>query len=185
VLACSTDHVRRLRSRRLGGIRNLAPTRQSGYVVALDQGDTLSDASTADGPVPVGEAAVPTLSGGRLLSAISNSIVGLVREYYGRGPMKAKTYALDDIIMVVLRDSGYSPMEKTLMDAGEPEGVVAMREDFQRLMAQRYKDTIERLTDRKVVAFISQAHVEPDVTLEVFFIDRPLDGCGPLETIAP
>ena len=121
------------------------------------------------------------LTARRLLSAISNSIVGLLREFYGRGPMKAKTYALDDIIVVVLRDSGYSPVEQTMMDSGEPEGVVALRESFQRLMAQRYTDTIERLTGRKVVAFISQAHVDPDLTLEVFFIDRPLDGYGSLE----
>src|SRR5919198_5666893 len=115
----------------------------------------------------------PRLSGGELLSAISTSIVALVREHYGRGPMMAKTYALDDIIVCVLRGSGFTPIEKTMMDSGEPEAVVAMREDFQRLMADRYKALIERLTDRKVLAFLSQAHVEPDLTLEVFFVDRP------------
>jgi uncharacterized protein YbcI len=126
------------------------------------------------------------LSGGRLLSAISTSIVGLLREHYGRGPMKAKTYALDDIIVCVLRGSGFTAIEKTMMDSGEPDRVVAMREDFQRVMAQRYKETIETLTDRKVVAFISQAHVEPDITLEMFFVDRPLEGFGAVEiTDAP
>lgn len=128
-----------------------------------------------------GPVANPQLSGGRLLSAISNSIVALLREHYGRGPMKAKTYALDDIIVCVLRDSGYSAIEKTMMDSGEPQRVVAMREDFQRVMAQRYKDMIEELTHRKVVAFISQAHVEPDITIEIFFVDRPLDESGALE----
>ena len=92
------------------------------------------------------------LSGGPLLSAISNSIVALLREHYGRGPMRAKTYALDDIIVCVLRDSGFSAIEQTMMDSGEPERVVDMREDFQRVMAQRYKETIEQLTGRKVVA---------------------------------
>jgi uncharacterized protein YbcI len=143
----------------------------------------LPDAPTRGAQAPTPADSAPRLTGGRLLSAISNSIVGLLREFYGRGPMKAKTYAFDDIVVVVLRDSGYSPMEQTLMDAGEPEGVVALRESFQRLMAQRYTDMIERLTDRKVVAFISQAHVEPDLTLEVFFIDRPLDGYGTPEII--
>jgi uncharacterized protein YbcI len=58
-----------------------------------------------------------------------------------------------------------------------------MREDFQRLMAERYKALIEELTDRRVMAFLSQAHVEPDITLEVFFIDRPLEGFGAVEVI--
>jgi uncharacterized protein YbcI len=125
------------------------------------------------------------LSGGHLLSAISNSIVRILRERYGRGPMKAKTYALDDIIVVVLRAGGFTPSEQTMIDRGEPERVVEMREDFQRVMAQDYKDTIEQLTNRKVLAFLSNAHVEPELTLEVFFVDRPLDGFGAVEVTAP
>ena len=125
------------------------------------------------------------LSGGSLLAAISNSIVALLRDHYGRGPMRAKTYALDDIIVCVLRDSGFSAIEQTMMDSGEPERVVDMREDFQRVMAERYKDTIEKLTNRKVVAFLSQAHVEPDITMEVFFVDRPLEGFGAVEVTDP
>ena len=124
-------------------------------------------------------------SGGRLLAAISTSIVGILREHYGRGPMKAKTYALDDIIVVVMRGSGFTALEQTIMDSGEPQRVVELREEFQRMMAARYKLTIEELTGRKVVAFLSQAHVEPDITLEIFFIDRPLDGFGALELIEP
>ncbi len=126
------------------------------------------------------------LSGGKLLSAISTSIVKLVREHYGRGPIKAKTYALDDIVVVVMRGSGFTPLEQTMMDspdADSAERVVAMREDFQRMMARRYRDTIEHLTGRKVMAFLSQAHVEPDITMEVFFVDRPLDGFGAVEIV--
>src|SRR5437773_4318163 len=121
------------------------------------------------------------LSGGELLSTISTNIVGLLREHYGRGPMRAKTYALDDIIVCVLRGSGFTPIEKTMMESGEPHSVVAMREDFQRVMAKRYKELIEGLTDRKVIAFLSQAHVDPDITMEIFFIDHPLDGFGAVE----
>src|SRR5437016_14583236 len=125
------------------------------------------------------------LAGGHLLAAISTSIVGILRDHYGRGPMKAKTYALDDIIVVVMRGSGFTALEQTIMDSGEPERVIAMREDFQRVMAERYKQTIEELTDRKVLAFLSQAHVEPDITMEIFFVDRPLDGFGALELVEP
>jgi uncharacterized protein YbcI len=128
---------------------------------------------------------VSELSGGQLLAAISTSIVRMLHEFYGRGPMKAKTYALDDIIVVVLRGSGFTPLEQTIMDSGEPDRVIAMREDFQRVMAERYKTAIETLTGRKVLAFLSQAHVEPDITMEIFFVDRPLDGFGAVEVIDP
>jgi uncharacterized protein YbcI len=124
------------------------------------------------------------LSGGQLLAAISTSFVGILREHYGRGPIKAKTYALDDIIVVVMRGSGYTPLERTIMDSGEPDRVIAMREDFQRHMANLYKQTIHDLTGRNVVAFLSQAHVEPDITIEIFFIDGPLEGFGAVEITA-
>ena len=125
------------------------------------------------------------LAGGHLLAAISTSIVGILREHYGRGPMKAKTYALDDIIVVVMRGSGFTPLEQTIMESGEPDRVIEMREDFQRVMAKRYKETIQELTGRKVLAFLSQAHVEPDITMEVFFVDGPLEGFGAVEITEP
>ncbi len=138
-----------------------------------------------NGAQPANDGAQP-LEGGHLLSAISQGIVGLLRENYGRGPVKAKTYALDDIIVVVMRGSGFTPLEQTIMDSGEPESannVVAMRENFQRVIATRYKETIEKLTNRKVLAFLSQAHVEPDITIEIFFIDRPMEGFGAVEIL--
>jgi uncharacterized protein YbcI len=129
------------------------------------------------------ERAAP-LAGGALLAAISTSIVKLVREHYGRGPIKAKTYVLDDIIVCVMRGSGFTPLERTMMqssDADASERVVAMREDFQRMMSESYRKTIEELTGRKVLAFLSQAHVEPDITMEVFFVDEALEGFGAVE----
>jgi uncharacterized protein YbcI len=125
------------------------------------------------------------LAGGKLLAEISTSIVGILRERYGRGPMKAKTYALDDVILVVMRGSGFTALEQTIMDSGQPGRVIAMREEFQAVMAERYKDTIEELTGRTVVAFLSQAHVEPDITVEMFFVDGPLPGFGAVEVIEP
>jgi len=124
------------------------------------------------------------LSGGELLAAISTKVVKLLREHYGRGPMKAKTYVLDDLIVCVLRD-GHTTIEQTMMESGEEQQVLDMRRNFQRMMAADYKGIIEDLTGRKVVAFLSQTHVDPDITLEVFFVDRPLDGFGAAELIAP
>jgi uncharacterized protein YbcI len=124
------------------------------------------------------------LSGGALLTAISNRIVGILREHYGRGPMRAKTYVLDDVVVCVLRN-GFTAIEQTMVDTGNPERVVEMRHEFQQMMGRSFKDAIEHLTGSRVVAFLSQAHIEPDITLEVFFVDPPLDGFGATELIAP
>ena len=132
---------------------------------------------------PSAEEGQAPLAGGRLLAEISTSIVGILREHYGRGPMKAKTYALDDVVVVVMRGSGFTALEQTIMDSGQPGRVVAMREEFQAVMAERYSKTIEELTGRRVVAFLSQAHVEPDITVEMFFVDGPLPGFGAIEVI--
>jgi uncharacterized protein YbcI len=64
------------------------------------------------------------------------------------------------------------------MDSGEPERVLAIREDFQRVMASRFQRAIEELTGRNVVAFVSPGHIERDITMEIFFIDGPLQGFG-------
>ena len=125
------------------------------------------------------------LSGGHLLAAISNRIVQIQREHYGRGPMKAKTYALDDLVVVVMRGTGFTPLEKTMMDSGDPDRIVEMRHEFQHMMTRRFTDSIEELTGRKVLAFLSQAHVEPDLTLEIFFVDGPLEGFGAVELVHP
>jgi uncharacterized protein YbcI len=134
---------------------------------------------------PPAERAPAPLAGGQLLAAISTGIVAILREHYGRGPMKAKTYALDDIIVVVMRGSGFTPLEQTIMDSGAPDRVVAMRHDFQHMMSKRFTDTIEELTGRNVLAFLSQAHVDPDLTIEIFFVDAPLEGFGAVEIIDP
>ena len=131
-----------------------------------------------------GEQEPPPLVGGRLLAEVTNRIVAFVREHYGRGPIKAKTYVLDNLIVCVLSD-GFTAIERTMMEGGEPDRVLQMRRDFQRLMKERYSGMIEQLTGRKVLAFLSQAHVEPDLTIEMFLMDGPVPGFGALELVAP
>src|SRR5947208_10544400 len=97
------------------------------------------------------EGSAGPLAGGKLLAAISTSIVSILREHYGRGPMKAKTYALDDLIVVVMRGSGYTPREQTIMDSGDGGGVVAMRHDLQHMISKQFTESIEELSGRKVL----------------------------------
>lgn len=134
----------------------------------------MTDVSDAPAPETVGE----------MLAAISTRIVGLLREHYGRGPSRAKTYAMDDCIVCVMRN-GFTAHERTIADSGDMGRVIEMRQDFQRLMERQYRDTIESITGRKVVAFLSQAHLEPDITLEIFFLDRPMDAAAALDLTLP
>ena len=127
------------------------------------------------------ESAPAPLAAGHLLAAISTRIVAILRDHYGRGPMNAKTYAFDDIVVVVMRGSGFTPLERTIMESGRPDRVVAMRHDFQQIARKRFTDAIEELTGREVLAFLSQAHVEPDITLETFFLDGPLERLDPIK----
>ena len=138
-----------------------------------------SDGVSAESPSGDGVSA-ERRSRGELLTAISNEIVGLMRKHYGRGPRRAKTYVIDDIIVCVMRN-GFTAIEQTMFEGGGEADVVKMRRDFQTLMAARYKELIERLTERNVVAFMSQVHLEPDLTLEIFFLDEPLPTVGALE----
>jgi uncharacterized protein YbcI len=133
---------------------------------------------------PAGDDPAPRpLAGGKLLSEITNRIVSLMHEHYGRGPIKAKAYVLDNLIVCVLTDSGFIAIERTMIGGGEPDLVLGMRRDFQRMMKIRYSKMVEELTGRRVLAFLSQAHVEPDVTVEMFLMDGPLHGFGALELV--
>lgn len=108
------------------------------------------------------------------LAAISASVAGLVREHYGRVPIQVKSYALDDVIVVVIRGRGFTSYEKAMIDGGEPQGVIALRMDFDTIMADRYKQVINTATGRNVLALLSQSHIDPDVTVETAFLDgRP------------
>jgi uncharacterized protein YbcI len=110
---------------------------------------------------------------GETLSKITSAMVGLYRDHFGRGPTAAKTYALDDIVVCVLRD-GLTVIEKTLFNGGKADTVRTMRAAFQDAVADRFKGAIEEHTGRRVIAFMSQAHVDPDLAIEVFFLDKPL-----------
>jgi uncharacterized protein YbcI len=127
----------------------------------------------------------PPLAGAALLAAISTNIAAILRERYGRGPLTAKTYALDDLVVVVTRDDGFTALEQTIMDHDEPNLVVTMRRDFERDMAKLYSATIERLTGRTVLAFIGQVHVEPGITMETFCLDAPLEGFAAVDMVKP
>lgn len=115
---------------------------------------------------------------GTLLAAITQSIVGIRRQHYGRGATRAKTYVNDDLITVVTRENGLTPFERTMVESGEPERVIAAREEFLNAMAGRFKERIEELTAHAVLTFLFEVSIDPDITIETFVLDAPLEGFG-------
>jgi uncharacterized protein YbcI len=100
---------------------------------------------------------------------ISNEIVHLHSQYYGRGPSKAKTYITDDLVVVVLEET-FTPAERTLIDRGEAEGIQQIRRRFQQVMEGEFTAIVERATGRKVRAFLSETALEQDVAVEIFLL---------------
>lgn len=100
---------------------------------------------------------------------ISNGVVGLLKEFYGKGPQKAKTYLHDDLVVVLLR-GGFTRVEETLREAGHGNAVIEQRMAFQKAMRQRFSEIVEAETGREVIAFMSGSHQHPDVLAELFLL---------------
>jgi len=100
---------------------------------------------------------------------ISNMVVGLVRDYTGRGPTKARTYINDDLISVVLQDT-LTKGELSLVRDGEAERVLDTRKAYQRTMRDVLVAGVEEVTGRTVVAFMSDNHIDPDMAVETFIL---------------
>jgi uncharacterized protein YbcI len=113
---------------------------------------------------------------GALRSAISQAIVRIHAEHYGKGATQAKTYAWDNLLVTVLRDV-LTVAERTLVDVGRAETVREVRTTFQFTMEQTFCSAVERLTGRRVHSFMSQVDPANGLGVEVFVLE-PLDG-GP------
>jgi uncharacterized protein YbcI len=103
-------------------------------------------------------------------ATISRRIVQLHKEFYGRGPTKAKTYIHDDLVVVLMR-GGFSKAEETLLQEGRGESVLRQRMDFQEVMTERFIEVIEQETGRKVAAMMSGSHQHPDLLGEMFVLE--------------
>jgi uncharacterized protein YbcI len=114
---------------------------------------------------------------GELAAAISNAVVGALTRTTGRGPTKAKTTIGDNGVFVVLQDT-LTRGEQVLADAGESVAVLDLRRRWQRVMQADVSREIERLTGRKVIGFMSDNHIDPDLAVEVFVLE-------PLPTASP
>jgi uncharacterized protein YbcI len=114
-------------------------------------------------------------SRGRVLAELSNLVVALHREHFGRGPGAAKSFASDGVVVCVLSDI-YSPVEKTLIRAGQSAHVKQARALHAEALADVYKARVSEVLGRPVEVFLSSASVDPDVVVETFLLGRNGDG---------
>ena len=108
-----------------------------------------------------------------MLARISTELVQLHSRYYGKGPTKAKTHLVDDTVLCLLR-GGFTTIERTLIGTGEQESVLQMRRSFQQVMEDQFRNIVEEATGRKVIAYMSMVHTDPDLAAELFILE-PLD----------
>jgi uncharacterized protein YbcI len=107
---------------------------------------------------------------GQQAAEISNAIVGIFSEYYGRGPTKAKTYLFDDYVFTVLEDI-LTTVERTLVESGKESLVREVRLTFQEAVSDRFTQAVGNVTGRKVMAYHSQVSFHPAIGFEFFVLE--------------
>ena len=114
----------------------------------------------------------PPLHGDALLDAVTDAMVALHMRYHHRVPVTAKTLLLGDDLLACVLGGVYTDVEKTMIELQRTTIVQETRSAFQNAMQQKFIDTVERLSGRGVLAFISNHHVGPDMEIELFVL-RP------------
>ena len=109
-----------------------------------------------------------------LLQRISNLMVGLQKEYFGRGPDRTKSYMVDDLLFVVMR-GGVTRAEQTMLDFGQQDLVRNFRQQFENEMTKRLVGAIEELTGRRVLTYQTQILFDPHIVCQIFVFE---DGAG-------
>jgi len=113
---------------------------------------------------------LPKLEGSDLLQGLSREMVRCMKDYFGKGALKAKAYLMDDLCFVVMRDV-LTPAEDTMLEAGDEQAVREFRLAYQTQMTERLVGTVEQLTGRAVLTYHSQIMFNPSVLIEMFLFD--------------
>ncbi len=108
-------------------------------------------------------------SHGDVLTAISDGLVALLKEFYGVGPSQTKTYYQDDLVVCLLR-GGFTRVEQTLLAGERGSAVIEQRMAFQEVMRDRFAAVVSGATGRDVIGFMSGNQQEPDMICEVFVL---------------
>jgi uncharacterized protein YbcI len=106
---------------------------------------------------------------GAMAAAISNGIVSLTHRYTGRGPVRART-TIDDNIIICVLGATLTKAEQQLVENGKENVVLRGRRAIQDTLQDDAIALVEELTDRDVVAFVSNNHIDPDLAVETFIL---------------
>lgn len=124
---------------------------------------------------PAQRAARPVSAGGDLNAALARLVTRHYRESTGRGPTKTRAFYRDEVIVMILEDT-MTKAERSLVSHGRADAVRHMREAFRDAIRQEIVAGVEALTGAKVRAFLGAHHLEPDILVETFVLDRPVRG---------
>ena len=116
---------------------------------------------------------IQQLRGGELNAAVTSALVGIHTQHLGRGPTTASTFHYRNVLVTLMHDV-LTQAERALSRSDNGDAVRQVREMFQRVMESDFREAVERLTGRNVVAFISGNQIEPDIAAELFVLDEPL-----------
>ena len=111
------------------------------------------------------------LTGDALLHAVNDAMIALHERYYHRAPASAKTQLIGDEVLACVMGGVYTEVEKTMIELEQNTSVKATRSAFQHAMKDRFIARVERLSGRRVHAFISDSHVGPDLQIELFILE--------------
>jgi uncharacterized protein YbcI len=109
--------------------------------------------------------------GQSVTASISTEVVRTLKETFGKGPVKAKSYLLDDFLLVVMR-GGMTVAEETMLIRGHGDLVRQFRQTYQNEIGDVLVAKVEALTGRTVVAYQSQVLFDPNIVMEIFFFDE-------------
>jgi uncharacterized protein YbcI len=104
------------------------------------------------------------------MASVTKELVRLHSEYYGKGPTKARSYVVSDTVVSIL-EGGFTTVEATLIAEGNALAVHEVRRSFQAAMEGRFRAVVEGATGRRVIAYMSQTHTDPDLAIELFVLD--------------
>jgi uncharacterized protein YbcI len=113
------------------------------------------------------------LRGGELNAAVTSALVGIQNEYLGRGPKTASTFHHQNVLVTLMHEV-LTPAEVSLTETHRRDAVTNIRHLYQQTMEKDFREAVERLSGRNVIAFISGNHVSPDIAAELFILDEPL-----------
>ncbi len=120
---------------------------------------------------------------GEIAAKISRESVQILREYTGRGPTRARTTVNTELVAITFSDT-LTKGEAKLVALGKGDHVLQTRREYQGAMREELVGTVESATGKKVIAFLSDNHLDPDIGLEAFVLERE-DGAhdGATETV--